>query len=294
MLSEQEVCEAVIKHFREYRGLTVETECDIQFGAGKGRNFGTADVVLIDDKGHWLAIIECKSEKVGDTEEARGQLRSYLSAKDTRFGILAFNDNPGKWVYCENQRANKFREIQDTEFEEHMFDPTHLKQLKRKLTHTTIAFISALIIAACLSVYFLIFQPPKSNTNFQVLRIIDGDTVEIEYEGKPTSVHFVGIDAPETEDNPPPEPFGEQATTYLKTFLTNDSVFLRFDENKRDKYKRLLGYVYRASDGIFVNLEMIREGYAKVDPRYPFKYEELFSEYESRAKTDHKGLWGKY
>ena len=89
----------------------------------------------------------------------------------------------------------------------------------------------------------------------------------------------------------PPEPYGEEAAAYLQKILLDDSIYLRFDEHMRDQYERILGYVYRVSDGIFLNLEMIREGYARVDTRYPFKYEELFTDYESRARTDRKGLW---
>ena len=90
--------------------LPLNTECGIQFGASKCRKNGIADVVLKDIAGHWLAIVECKSEKTGYTEHGRGQLRSYLSATDTRFGILASNGKPDNWVYCENFRSNVFTE----------------------------------------------------------------------------------------------------------------------------------------------------------------------------------------
>ncbi len=131
---------------------------------------------------------------------------------------------------------------------------------------------------------------------YDVVRIIDGDTVEIKYKGKLTSVQLFGVNAPETTVHPskPPEPYGQEAHNYLQELLSDDSIFLRLDEHMWDQYERILGYVYRASDGVFVNLEMIREGYAKVDIRYPFKYEELFTDYESRAKNDRKGLWSRY
>ncbi len=307
-LSELDVRNAVIRHFRQsrFKDFTVKTECDIQFGVGKGRNFGRADVVLSDEKGHWVTIIECKSEEVGDTEEARGQLRSYLSGTDTRFGILAFNDNPDEWIYCENQRAHKFREILDrSDFEKQVFDPpigdridqVVLKRLTRRLKRVRIAFISALfVIAACLSVYFLILLPMHTDTRYEVVRIIDGDTFEIQYKGKPTSVQLIGVNAPEpnTTNNRPPEPYSAEATKYLQEFLLDETVYFDYDQSKFDKHERILGYVYRSSDGVFVNLEMIREGYAKVDKRYPFKYEELFTDYESRAKADRKELWGGY
>ena len=268
--------------------------------------------MLKDVAGHWLAIVECKSEKTGYTEQGRGQLRSYLSATDTRFGILASNGNPDNWVYCENFRSNVFMEKKDKSyFEKHVFDPPRanrsdqtvinqlkiiIDQLKRKLKRVTIGLISALIIIAVVSIGFLFLRPTQTDTNYQVIRIIDGDTVEILYEDQITSVQLVGVNAPETTANPnqPPEPYGEQATAFLQEFLLDKSIYLRFDISKRDKYNRLLGYVYRASDSIFVNLEIIREGYGRVDTRYPFKHEDTFTNYESRAKAAKKGLWGRY
>jgi micrococcal nuclease len=164
--------------------------------------------------------------------------------------------------------------------------------LKRKLKRVTIAFISALMIIAVVSIGFLILRPTQTDTNYQVIRIIDGDTVEIQYEGRPTSVQLIGVDAPETvRSGKPPERYGEEATRFLQDFLLDESVYFRFGENKWDKYDRILAYVYRASDGIFVNLEIIREGYGRVDTRYPFRHEDTFMSYESRARTVQKGLW---
>ena len=309
ILSEKEVCEAVKTYFQDnFNNFTINTECCIQFGASKCRKHGMADVVLKDVAGHWLAIVECKSEKTGYTEHGRGQLRSYLSATDTRFGILAACGNPDKWKYCENQRSNVFMEKNDKSyFEKHVFDPPRanrsdqtvinqlkiiIDQLKRKLKRVTIGLISALIIIAVVSIGFLFLRPTQTDTNYQVIRIIDGDTFEIQYEGRPTSVQLIGVDAPETvRSGKPPERYGEEATRFLQDILLDESVYFRFDENKWDKYDRILGYVYRVSDGIFLNLEMIREGYARVDTRYPFKHEDTFTDYESRARTDRKGLW---
>ena len=307
ILSEKEVCEAVIAYFNtnRFKAFNIDKECDIHFGAGKGRNNGIADVVLRSKDQHWIAIVECKSENVGDTENGRDQLKSYLSATDTRFGILAFNDNPNDWIYCENLRSNVFREREKSVFETQVSEPptadrklqTVVDGLKRerKRAYTyliTILIIFTLAIIAGIATYFLILLPKYTDTHYQVNRIIDGDTVEILYDGTLTSVQLVGIDAPETvHSSKPRERFGREASDYLNELLLDDSIYLRFDENKWDKYDRLLGYVYRVSDGIFVNLEMIREGYARVETRFPFRYEKLFTDYESRAKSERIGLW---
>ena len=307
ILSEKEVCEAVIAYFNtnRFKAFNIDKECDIHFGAGKGRNNGIADVVLRSKDQHWIAIVECKSESVGDTKKGRDQLKSYLSATDTRFGILAFNDNPNDWIYCENLRSNVFRKIKKSVFETQVSEPPPpdrklqaavdglKRERKRAYTYLiTVLIIFTLAIIAGISTFFLILLPKYTDTHYQVNRIIDGDTVEILYDGTLTSVQLVGVDAPETvHPSKSRERFGAEASDYLNELLLDDSIYLRFDENKWDKYDRLLGYVYRVSDGIFVNLEMIREGYARVETRFPFRYEKLFTDYESRAKSERIGLW---
>ena len=87
-LTHDEVQESVSKHFTD-RGFTVDTNCEIQFGAGKGREHGEADVVIRNSENYWVAIVECKSGRPRKTLEGEGQLKSYLSATDTRFGIIA-------------------------------------------------------------------------------------------------------------------------------------------------------------------------------------------------------------
>ena len=348
-LSHEEVREAVTTYFTQI-GFTVDIECDIQFGAGKDRKNGSADVVVKNPEGYWVAIVECKSGRIRRTLEGEWQLKSYLSATDTRFGILAASRDPADWVYFENLRSNVFqirerhvfnarlndspradRPDQDAinqlkaDIEQLEADNNQLKtdneqleadnnqletdnnQLKQNFNLVKYALISTVVIAVGISVYFLILRPiqnqtdtaqnqtnpTQSQTDYKVIRVIDGDTFDIIYEDQTTSVQLVGVDTPETKANPthPPEPYGEEATAFLREFVLDKSIYLRFDVSKRDKYNRLLGYVYRTSDDIFVNLEIIREGYGEVDKRYPFKYEELFTDYESRAKTDRKGLW---
>ena len=321
-LSHEEVREAVTTHFTQY-GFTVDIECEIQFGAGKGWKHGIADVVVINSEGFWVAIVECKNERIGNSLEGEWQLKSYLSATDTRFGILAASRDPANWIYFENLRSNVFIKRERPYFNARLNDPpkadrpdhdainqlktennqleTDNEKLKRNFKLVTIPLIFALIIAAGISVGLFILRPTQNQTNptqsqinYKVIRVIDGDTFQILYEDQITSVQLVGVNTPETTANPnqPPEPYGEQATAFLREFLLDKSIYLRFDVSKRDIHKRLLGYVYRSSDGIFVNLEIIREGYGRVDTRYPFKHEDTFTDYESRAKDDRKGLWG--
>ena len=131
-----------------------------------------------------------------------------------------------------------------------------------------------------------------ADTAYQVTRIIDGDTVEIQYGGKLTSVVLIGVDTPETvHPEKPIEAFGKEATAFIKNLLKGESVYLRFDSDRTDKYGRLLAYLYRAPDGLFVNLEIIRQGYGKVYTTFPFEHKVLFQHYNGQAQQAGRGLW---
>ena len=144
-----------------------------------------------------------------------------------------------------------------------------------------------------------ITQPPYPAVTFdedkayRILRVIDGDTIEVEYEGKDEKVRLIGVDTPETvHPNKPVEPYGRQASAFTKNLLLGESVYLKYGEERRGKYDRLLAYVYRAPDGLFVNLELVRQGYGRAYTKYPFEHMKAFVEYEKIAQSANKGLWG--
>ena len=295
-MTHEQVRKAVITFFTQDE-FTVKNELDIQFGT----RYGTVDLVVMTSQGHWVAIVECKNGHIGKTREGVEQLKSYLSATDTRFGILAFSDKPHEWIYYENLRSNVIMERPHTYFNQNRKKPPTddrkmqniLKQTQRNLKRRTIALIAAVAIIFAIPIGLFVFQLIQKETTYKVRRIVDGDTIEIQYEGKVTSVQLIGVDAPETVHRDKPiEPYGEDATNFIKELLLDESVYIRFEENERDQYDRLLGYVYRTSDDMFINLEIIREGYGRVDTRHqPFRHEELFMAYQSRAKDIQKGLW---
>ena len=96
----------------------------------------------------------------------------------------------------------------------------------------------------------------------KVIRVIDGDTFEIENGDK---VRMIGIDAPELKDNE-----GLESKDYLEFLIKNKYVSLLKDEknNNKDFYGRLLRYVYL--DDSDINLKMIEEGYANVYTKFKF------------------------
>ena len=135
-------------------------------------------------------------------------------------------------------------------------------------------------------------QNTSRDTAYQVLKVVDGDTIKIECEGKSETVRLIGVDTPETvHPNKPIEQFGPEASAFLKNLLKGESVYLRFGNDERGKYGRLLAYVYRAPDAIFVNLEIVRQGYGSAYTKYPFKHQDIFRNYEERAQEVGKGLW---
>ena len=132
-----------------------------------------------------------------------------------------------------------------------------------------------------------------TDTVYQVVRVVDGDTVKIDYQGTQMSVRLIGVDTPETvHPSKPVEVYGKEASNFTKNLLQGESVYLRFGAERTDAYGRLLAYLYRVPDGLFVNLEIVRQGYGHTYTHFPFKHMELFQYYGNRARAAGKGLYG--
>lgn len=130
-----------------------------------------------------------------------------------------------------------------------------------------------------------------------VTKVVDGDTINVRINNDDRTVRFIGIDTPETKD--PRRPvgcFGKEASSETKNLLEDQAVILQKDVTDRDKYDRLLRYVYLPlSDGrlLFVNDYLVREGFAKVYTYPPdVKFNEQFLEAQKQARANNKGLWG--
>lgn len=101
--------------------------------------------------------------------------------------------------------------------------------------------------------------------NATVIYISDGDTIGVEIDGVEERVRLIGIDTPETKKpDTPIECFGPEATAFTESLLPKGtSLHVQRDVEARDVYGRLLAYVYRSDDGMFINLEIIGQGYAR-------------------------------
>ena len=127
-----------------------------------------------------------------------------------------------------------------------------------------------------------------------VVRVVDGDTVVVEVGGAEESVRLIGIDTPESvARDRPNECFGVEASQRLADLLPAGTVVrLRRDIEPRDVYDRLLAYVQREPDGLFVNAAQVRDGFA-VAKDYPpnTTYRADFERAERAARTAGLGLW---
>lgn len=128
-----------------------------------------------------------------------------------------------------------------------------------------------------------------------IAKVIDGDTISVERGGRDLTIRLIGIDTPETKrPNTPVECFGPEAHDHLATLLPpGTEVRLEHDVEPKDKYDRELAYVHRAADGLFVNLVMVRDGYAGVLVFAPnTRHEPAFADAVDNARLTRRGLWG--
>ena len=133
-----------------------------------------------------------------------------------------------------------------------------------------------------------------------VTDVVDGDTIEVELpDGSTEDVRYIGIDTPETvKPGEPVECGGPRAHDVNERLVAGRRVILRFDAERRDRYERLLAYVYLplAQTGerpLFVNAELVRRGLARtltIPPNDSFA--ERFARLAARAGARGRGLWG--
>jgi micrococcal nuclease len=136
--------------------------------------------------------------------------------------------------------------------------------------------------------------PVIEKTYYPVMKVVDGDTIDVQIDGKVERLRLIGINTPETVDpRKPVECFGKEASAKAKELLTGEEVELESDptQDDRDKYGRLLRYV-TTKDGLFYNLEIIRQGYAyEYTYDVPYAHQKEFKAAQSEAKNSGKGLW---
>lgn len=128
---------------------------------------------------------------------------------------------------------------------------------------------------------------------YPVVRVVDGDTIIINTGGIDERIRLIGIDTPESvhPDQEKNVPYGKIASEYTQSLLDGQSVRIELDVQERDKYGRLLAYVYL--DGEMLNKRLLAEGHATVDTYPPnVKYVDEFIALQEQARNTGKGMWG--
>lgn len=129
---------------------------------------------------------------------------------------------------------------------------------------------------------------------YELQEVIDGDTIRIKYNGSSEKVRLLLVDTPETNHETLGEqPYGPEAKQFVKQLLDDqETIFLEFDVSYRDKYKRLLAYVY-TEDGISIQEQLLENGLARVayiyDPNT--KHVDWFKSIQKTAQKSASGIW---
>ncbi|OPX84595.1 MAG: Thermonuclease precursor [Pelotomaculum sp. PtaB.Bin104] len=139
----------------------------------------------------------------------------------------------------------------------------------------------------------------------EIVSVTDGDTVVVNLDGREEKVRFIGVNAPEIAHQGlgiQEQPYGQEAAAYTREQLSGKAVWLEFDVQERDKYGRLLAYVWLeppVSDSEeevrakMFNARLLLDGYAQVMTVPPnVKYADLFVKLQQEARESGKGLWG--
>lgn len=129
---------------------------------------------------------------------------------------------------------------------------------------------------------------------YRVVKVVDGDTISVSRGAVTETVRLIGINTPETSDpRRPVECFGAEASEEARRILSGAYVELQSDptQDTRDRYGRMLAYVYRA-DGLFLNEYLIERGFAyEYTYAAPYQFQARFKELEARARAQERGLW---
>lgn len=156
------------------------------------------------------------------------------------------------------------------------------------------ALWKALSLAALLVIVGCTQKSETEVSEGTVIEVIDGDTVDLSIAGSRQRVRLIGIDTPETKHpTKPVECYGPEATSFTESLLARGTkIRIERDLEARDTYGRLLVYLYRVSDNLFINLELVLQGYAHVLTIEPnLAHLDKFVAASRDAHSNNRGLW---
>jgi micrococcal nuclease len=154
----------------------------------------------------------------------------------------------------------------------------------------------AVLLVAVLAVVVAHGRGGPSGTVFghaQVVRVVDGDTIRVRIGDRMERVRYIGIDTPESvKPGTPVQCFAKRASAANAALVAGRQVRLVADVEQRDRYGRLLAYVYREPDGAFVNARLVRDGFARtltIPPNVAHAAE--LARLAAQARGAERGLW---
>ncbi|MDO8747439.1 MAG: thermonuclease family protein [Thermodesulfovibrionales bacterium] len=160
---------------------------------------------------------------------------------------------------------------------------------KRHLKATTSFLVLITTLLYCLCGDSSAFLRPANPGYVRVIKVHDGDTVSIVSNGRKEKVRLIGIDAPEIKQRL----WGTKARKHLEKMLiaSNRKVTLEFDVERRDKYGRLLCYIF-TPDKEMLNIQMVKDGYAVLLTIPPnIKYADELKMAQNEARQNRRGIW---
>ena len=132
-------------------------------------------------------------------------------------------------------------------------------------------------------------------TAYKVARVDANYVVVLKIDGKDTPVRLIGL-SPVQAELPKGRAaiLAEQIERFVHNLLAGEFVYLDNDAQlaEQDEDGRTVAYLYRAPDGLFVNLEIVRQGHALADDDYEYQHTSALRFYKQKARADQKGLWG--
>lgn len=134
---------------------------------------------------------------------------------------------------------------------------------------------------------------PNKYINAYVVKVTDGDTLEVTYKGETQKVRLLCVDTPESvKQGVEGQPYSKEASEFTKKLALNQPAKLVFDKGLRDRYGRLLAYVV-LKDDVFLNAVLVRNGYARVEIVSPnSSLKDYFNELQEKAIQEKEGFWG--
>ena len=166
-----------------------------------------------------------------------------------------------------------------------------MNTIRRGISWRPVRLSAGLLLAASLLVAALTHGQAPRTLAGQVVRVVDGDMIHVRIGDRIEKVRYIGVNAPEVHHpTAGAQPGGREATEANRRFVGGQTVRLELDVQERDRYGRLLAYVYVGN--VMVNAELVAQGYAQVMTIPPnVQYQDLFLKLQREARLLQLGLW---